>query len=191
MARPAPIPERNWVNIQWLARLRWAEIAGQAGTVLVGQFLLDGALPIASLLAVISLGLVSNIAIELYFFGDRRGRVPGRAVHEWQIALVMMLDLAVLTGLLYLTGGPHNPFGLLFVVQIALATVLLRAKWAWLLTGLSFVGFGILLLTHMPLAIDEDNRAAGSWVALGVASVGLNVPIRDRSVEHTLRAAPA
>ena len=170
MARPAAIPERNWVNIQWLARLRWAEIAGQAATVLVGQFLLDGALPITALLAVISVGLISNIAIELYFFGERRGRVPGRSVHEWQIAFVMMLDVAILTGLLYLTGGPHNPFGLLFVVQIALATVLLRAKWAWLLTGLSFVGFGILLLTHMPLAIPEDNRAAGSWVALGVAS---------------------
>ena len=28
MARPAHIPERNWVNIQWLARLRWAEVAG-------------------------------------------------------------------------------------------------------------------------------------------------------------------
>lgn len=47
MALLAAIPDRNWVNIQWLARLRWAEIAGQAATVLVGQFLLDGALPMA------------------------------------------------------------------------------------------------------------------------------------------------
>ena len=30
----AAIPERNWLNIQWLARLRWSEIAGQALTVL-------------------------------------------------------------------------------------------------------------------------------------------------------------
>ncbi len=166
----AAIPERNWVNIQWLARLRWAEIAGQAATVLVGQFLLDGALPIASLLLVISLGLVSNLGLELYFFGDRRRDTPSRTVHEWQIALLMMLDVAILTGLLYLTGGPHNPFGLLYVVQIALATVLLRAKWAWLLGGLSFVGFGVLLLLHQPLVIPEDNRAIGAWVGLGVAS---------------------
>ena len=34
--RVRAIPERNWVNIQWLARLRWAQIAGQAATVLVG-----------------------------------------------------------------------------------------------------------------------------------------------------------
>ena len=86
-----PIPERNWVNIQWLARLRWAEVAGQAVTVLAGQFLLGGSLPIAYLLGVIGVGLVSNLYIELYFFGDRRrGKIEPRPVHEWQIALVMM-----------------------------------------------------------------------------------------------------
>ena len=171
MARLTAIPERNWVNIQWLARLRWAEIAGQAGTVLVGQFLLDGALPMAELLAVIAVGLVSNLAIELYFFGDRR-RSPELAppVHERQIALLMMLDIAVLTGLLYFSGGPHNPFAILYLVQIALATVLVRAVWSWTLVGLSFVGFGILLIAHRPLAIPDDSRLIGIWVALGVAS---------------------
>jgi two-component system sensor histidine kinase RegB len=166
-----PIPERNWVNIQWLARLRWAEIAGQAVTVLAGQFLLGGSLPIASLLAVIGVGLVSNLYIELYFFGDRRrGIITPRPVDEWQIALVMMVDIAILTGLLYLTGGPHNPFAFLYLVQIALAAVVVRALWTWTLVGLSFVGFGILILAHEPLAIPEDNRVIGEWVALGVAS---------------------
>src|SRR5690349_7425453 len=130
MALLAAIPDRNWVNIQWLARLRWAQIAGQAATVLVGQFLLEGALPMAQPLAVIAVGLVSNLLIELYYFGDRkRPRAAWRRVRERQIALVMMLDIAVLTGLLYFSGGPHNPFAFLYVVQIALATVLARALW--------------------------------------------------------------
>jgi len=171
VARRTEIPDRNWVNIQWLARLRWAQTAGQAATVLVGQFVLDGVLPITSLLLVIGVGLVSNLGLELYFFGDRRrDGAPARLVHEWQLALLMMLDVAILTGLLYLTGGPHNPFGLLYVVQIALATVLLHAAWAWILSGLSVVGFGILLVAYQPLEIPEDNRAVGAWVALGVAS---------------------
>src|SRR3954462_5401519 len=171
MALLAAIPDRNWVNIQWLARLRWAEISGQAATVLVGQFLLDGALPMAELLAVIAIGLVSNLAIELYYFGDRRR--PGtiaRPVSELQIALVMMLDIAVLTGLLYFSGGPDNPFAFLSVVQIALATVLVRALWSWMLVGLSFVGFGLLLIAHQPLLIPDDRRTVGMWVALGAAS---------------------
>jgi two-component system sensor histidine kinase RegB len=164
------IPERNWVNIQWLARLRWAETAGQAATVLVGQFLLEGALPMAPLFAVIAVGLVSNLLIELHFFGDRRSREIARPVHERQIALVMMLDIAVLTGLLYFTGGPNNPFAFLYVVQIALATVLVQARWTWMLVGLSFVGFGILLIANQPLAIPDGQRVVGTWVALGVAS---------------------
>ena len=129
MVRSAAIPERNWVNIQWLARLRWAEIAGQASTVFAGQFLLGGRLPIAALLAVVAAGLVSNLGLELYFFGDRRRGSQTRPVHEWTIASVMMLDIAILTGLLYLTGGPHNPFAFLYLVQIALAAVLVRALW--------------------------------------------------------------
>ncbi|HEX4421996.1 MAG TPA: ATP-binding protein [Kofleriaceae bacterium] len=169
MARIA-IPERNWVNIQWLVRLRWAEIAGQAATVLVGQFLFDGALPIAALFTVVAVGLVSNLGIELHYFGDRRSSAIVRPVYDWQIALVMMLDIGVLTGLLYFTGGPHNPFAFLYVVQIALATVLVRALWSWMLVGLSFVGFGLLLIAHQPLAIPDDRRTVGMWVALGVAS---------------------
>ncbi|MDX2088957.1 MAG: ATP-binding protein [Kofleriaceae bacterium] len=171
MVRATPIPERNWVNIQWLARLRWAQIAGQAATVFVGQFLLDGALPITLLLLVVGVGLVSNLGLELYFFGDRRREgAPARTVHEWQIAAVMMVDIAILTGLLYLTGGPHNPFGFLYLVQIALATVLLRALWTWMLVGLSFVAFGVLLASSRTMSIPEDSRAIGMWVALGVAS---------------------
>ncbi|HEY6039019.1 MAG TPA: ATP-binding protein, partial [Kofleriaceae bacterium] len=171
-----PIPERNWVNIQWLARLRWAEVAGQAVTVFAAQFSLGGQLPIASLLAVVSVGLVSNLFIEAYFFGGRRGLraraplAPVRTVEEWHLALVMMIDIASLTGLLYLTGGPHNPFSFLYLVQIALAAVLVRALWTWTLVGLSFVGFGILILAHQPLAVPEDSRVIGAWVALGVAS---------------------
>jgi two-component system sensor histidine kinase RegB len=193
VAQPTAIPERNWVNIQWLARLRWAEIAGQASTVLVGQFLLDGALPIAQLLGVIAIGLVSNLLLELYFFGDRRRETPLRKVYEWQLAVVMMLDVGILTGLLYLTGGPDNPFGLLYVVQIALATVLLRAKWSWLLGALSFVGFGLLLVVHEPLTIPEASRAYGAWVALGVASAfvvhflhRIHVALGERDAELTL-----
>ena len=171
MAQLHAIPDRNWVNIQWLARLRWAEIAGQAGTVLVGQFLLGGTLQMAALLGVVAVGLVSNLAIELYYFGDRRrSSAEWRPVRERQIALVMMLDIALLTGLLYFSGGPHNPFAFLYVVQIALATVLVRALWSWMLVGLSFVGFGILLIAHRPLTIPDDRRVVGMWVALGVAS---------------------
>ena len=47
-----------------------------------------GALPIAPLLGVVGIGLVSQLVIEMYFFGDRRrGVVTPREVKEWQLAL--------------------------------------------------------------------------------------------------------
>jgi two-component system sensor histidine kinase RegB len=60
--------------------------------------------------------------------------------------------------------------GFLYLVQIALATVLLPARWSWAMVAMSFGGFGLLLVDHEPLPIPDDTRMYGMWVALGVAS---------------------
>jgi two-component system sensor histidine kinase RegB len=158
------IPDRNAVNVQWLVRLRWAEIVGQAATILAVNLVFGVELPLAALAGVVGLGLVSNLALE---------GVARRATHlvtERALAAIMALDVALLTVMLYLTGGPLNPFGFLYLVQIALATVLLRAAWTWTLVGLSFTCFGILLIDHRPLEIPDSTRMYGMWVALGVAA---------------------
>ncbi|HUH01435.1 MAG TPA: ATP-binding protein, partial [Kofleriaceae bacterium] len=76
----------------------------------------------------------------------------------------------LLTALLYFTGGPVNPFSFLYLVQIALAAVVLHAHWTWMLVALSFGAFGLLLLGHRELPIGVDEHEKGMWVALGVAS---------------------
>ncbi len=157
------IPDRNRVNVSWLLRLRWAQVIGQATTVAGVAAFSDVRLPLPALALVVGIGLVSNILCALYF------RDP-RPVEEWQLAAVMALDVALLTMLLYLTGGPLNPFGFLYLVQIALATVLLHAALTWTLVALSFLGFGLLLVDHRPLDIPDRQRMIGMWVALGVAS---------------------
>ena len=55
-------------------------------------------------------------------------------------------------------------------MQIVLAAVLVRALWTWMLVGLSFVSFGLLLVAHEPLAIPDESRMVGMWVALLVAA---------------------
>ncbi|MCL4224724.1 MAG: HAMP domain-containing histidine kinase [Myxococcales bacterium] len=157
------IPDRTAVNALWLIKLRWAQVVGQAATVLVARIALGESLPVGALGALVALGLASNLALELHL---RRGGV----ISERRQALTMALDVALLTGLLYLTGGPLNPFGFLYLVQIALATVILHAAWTWALVLLSFAGFGLLLVDHAPLPVDDGTRMIGMWVALGVAS---------------------
>jgi two-component system, sensor histidine kinase RegB len=161
--RLAAIPDRNRVNLSWLVRLRWAQLAGQAATVTLVALLLDAELPVLALCGIVIAGVVSNLVVEVAL------REP-RPVHDWHLAAIMALDVALLTGLLYFTGGPLNPFGFLYLVQIALATVLLHARLTWALVAFAFLGFGILVAGHRPLEVPEKTRMIGMWVALGVAS---------------------
>ncbi|MCE9576466.1 MAG: sensor histidine kinase [Deltaproteobacteria bacterium] len=168
---PRAIPDRDRVNMSWLVRLRWAEIAGQASTVLVVHVALGVALPVLALAIVVGIGLCSNLMLSVWLGGVRPDADrPPRTVTEPQVAAVMALDVTLLTALLYLTGGPLNPFGFLYLVQIALATVLVHAAWTWSLVALSFGGFGLLLVAHRPLDIPDHTRMVGTWVALGVAA---------------------
>jgi two-component system sensor histidine kinase RegB len=87
------------------------------------------------------------------------------------MASVMALDVALLTALLYLSGGALNPFSFLYLVQIALAAVLLHAGWTWTLVALSLGSFGLLLIDHRALVLPNVRvHQQGMWVALGVAS---------------------
>lgn len=158
------IPDRNRLNFSWLMTLRWAQIAGQVATIVGVEQLLGISLPLGPLFAIVAAGLASNVACALWFRGQPR-------VAEWHLAAVMAVDVAWLTGLLYFTGGPSNPFSFLYLVQIALAAVVLHAHWTWMLVALSLGSFGLLLLGHQPLDAQEGAvHQQGMWVALGVAS---------------------
>jgi two-component system, sensor histidine kinase RegB len=186
LPRREPIPDRIAVNVDWLVRLRWAEVVGQSATVLIAQVVFGVALPMVPLLLVVGVGLFSNLLLEVWLGrggpavddpepqGASSPAAPRRLagpVSEAQLAAVMALDIVLLTALLFLSGGPLNPFGSLYLVQIALATVIMvRAAWIWMLVALSFLGFGVLLLGHEPLPMPDHTRMLGLWVALGVAS---------------------
>ena len=68
---------------------------------------------------------------------------------------VLVLDVILLTALLAFSGGPANPFSLLYLVQITLSAVVLSRMWTWSLGVLSILGFGFLFFFHLPLVIFE------------------------------------
>jgi two-component system sensor histidine kinase RegB len=159
--------DRNRLNFKWLLTLRWSSIAGQLATIFGVQWVVGIPVPVVELAIIVAIEAASNLVCALWFRRDPR-------VHEWQLAGVMALDVALLTGLLYFTGGPFNPFSFLYLVQIALAAVVLHAQWTWMLVAVSFLSFGLLLLDHRDLPIADGDvsevHARGMWVALGVAS---------------------
>jgi two-component system sensor histidine kinase RegB len=168
----ASIPDKNGLNLLWLIKLRWGSFAGQLATILGVHSVLEIRIPLLPLLLVVGVGAASNLAVGLWF------RKHQREVREWHLAGVMSLDIVLLTLLLFLTGGPENPFSFLYLVNIALAAVALQAQWTWMLVALALFGMGLLPLTayrelpisHLGVIERQAIYQQGMWVAFGVTA---------------------
>ncbi|MDZ4696381.1 MAG: ATP-binding protein [Deltaproteobacteria bacterium] len=160
------------LNFQWLARLRWAAIFGQVTTVLLVRFGLNVAIPILPLFGVITFLVLFNLGIVPHLLTRTELQVR-------HVALGMILDMTVLTALLMLSGGAHNPFSSLYVIYIAFAAFVLPAGWQWGLVSLS-VGYSAALflvpstVLEMPHVHGEHStfglHVQGMWIALAVAA---------------------
>ena len=77
-------------------------------------------------------------------------------VGRWGETLIlglMVLDMLLLTSLLYFSGGPSNPFVIFYLVNILLVAVLARPLWSAILTILAFLCYGLLFIDHRPLPV--------------------------------------
>jgi two-component system, sensor histidine kinase RegB len=162
------------INFSWLVKLRWGAIAGQIVTIVGAWQLLGLSLALTPLAAIIAVELASNVACSAIV---ARGARSGRAVRESWIGGVMVLDVVLLTAMLASTGGPFNPFSFLYLVEIALAALILRPRWTWTLVAVSLIGSGALFilpagefLAGMSHADHMLWHQRGMWVAFGVAA---------------------
>ena len=144
------------VNASWLLRLRWVAVTGQLLTVGIAYAVLPDRIQLLPLLSIIGFTALTNVLLTI---STRRLRVHEQADRgtEPQLAAVMLLDLFLLTALLMFSGGPFNPFALFYLVNLALAAVLLPRQWSWPLGVIGVVCFSILLFWYE--AIPELERA--------------------------------
>lgn len=178
MPNPSPTTgsRRLAINAEWYGRLRWVAAIGQLVTIAVVGGPLNVAAPVPPLVALVGVTLVSNALF--WWWKASRATPPTRS--EWHTVLggLMLLDLAVLTAMLALTGGPTNPFIFFYFVNLALSGVVLHAGWAWALSVLAILGFAVLSISHQPLQILRDPSRLESLTALreqGVAEAPLAI----------------
>jgi len=160
------------INLGWLLRLRWGSCIGQAATILLVDWWFDLSLPIGALFTILAVAMGTNCVATGWL--RRSSTVP-----EWVLGLVLAIDIVILTALLYFSGGSFNPFNSLYLVYIALAAVVLSARWTWALVALSAGCFGVLFVEELlPSGEDHLSHASlmqihlqGMWVAFGVAAV--------------------
>jgi len=185
-ARREAEPDR--IKLSWLLRLHWGAILGQAAAVAVVQALRLIELPVRAMLALLALEALVNVGLEVWL--RRAARVP-----EAVIAGAMIFDAVVLTVLLALSGNHSNPFSTLYLVNVALAAVLLRPGWAWALLVVSLALFGSLFaLEEAGLALSDLDHMAlmklhlqGMWVAFAIAAAFIVYIVNRVTRELALR----
>ncbi len=147
-------PQRFSVNIGWLLKLRWVAVVGQLLTIGGAALLLGIDLLMWPMFVVIGLTVVSNLLL-IYWFARHpaAGSDMTPEACNQVLGLVMTMDMLSLTTLLYVSGGPNNPFCLFFFVNVCLSAVLLDRNWAWALNLLSIACFAGLIISYLP--VDE------------------------------------
>jgi two-component system sensor histidine kinase RegB len=167
-ARPRREPQRN-VRLDTLLRLRWLSVLGQAAAVVVVHYVLNFALPIEALAAVIAVSAWLNIALRLRFLTTQR-------LEPVFAAWILAFDIAQLAALLYLTGGLQNPFAFLFLAPVLISATALPPRITLVLGGFAMLCATALVFQHYPLPWASDDPLIlpplymmGIWLAILLA----------------------
>jgi len=179
----------EYLNLCRLFMLRNVAIIGQLLAVYITQIYLNIALP------VLSIGLVIFIFALFNLFTLFRIRWGGE-VSQLEFLFQLLVDVFILTALLYLTGGASNPFVLLFLLPIIIATAVLSARYTWVITIVTAACYSILIWKFQPLPHAHDSGTGfsqhvfGMWISFVISAAitaylvgGMRRSLRDKDVE--------
>jgi len=153
------------LELRWLIRLRFGALAAQTALLLLIWLSTTWAIDWRVVCAVFVVGIVSNVVLMVVAHQSRVQRLP---------LFALLLDVALLTVLLVATGGPMNPFTLLYLVQVALASVTLASVHAWIVTITAVCAYAGLFVVVPTARHDHAHMALhlqGMWIATLVAGV--------------------
>ena len=136
--------ETGHKNMLHLIHLRWLAVGGQIATILVATWGFGIQLPLFNMLAVMVCLIAFNIGSHLRWHEER-------VVSNRELFLAMLVDIASLTAQLYFTGGINNPFVFLFLLQVILSAVLLRAESTWMVVAITTLCLAFLSIVNKPL----------------------------------------
>jgi two-component system, sensor histidine kinase RegB len=155
------VPQDPHIVLPWLVRLRWLAVVGQLAAIAMACFLLDVQLPADPIIGVLLTTVLTNLVLH-FLIAKSKEQLPGL------IPGVLILDVVLLTQMLYWTGGPTNPFVILFLVHVAITVTVLGQAWAAVISVLSVLCYGVLMF----LPFTRLEVSPGKTLAAGVLSAG-------------------
>lgn len=148
MGLPPEADPRPWYleatpleTLPWLVRLLWTTAFVEATAVLVAGIFPHADFPLHRLWPLLAVSAMSHAGVAMCL-----GR--GRPLPPWGALGGLALEVVLLTGLLELTGGPFNPFSVLYAVHITLAAVTLGRLSAAAIAAIAVAGYGLLFYWH-------------------------------------------
>lgn len=173
---PLPSKAAPRIALPWIIRLRYAMAAGQMTTAFGVDRILHIDLPLGWIFIAPGLVVLSNIWLSRR---DNAVEQPASVAESALIGWIFVLDTLCLTAVLMLTGGPNNPFSLLYLVHLTLSATLLTQRQTWALGALACLCFASLFWWYRPIAALEMHRhgdginlhLTGMWVGFAVASL--------------------
>lgn len=123
------------IDLSWPVRARWGLVLAYVVAVFLSGMNAVQAMDAVPLLAGAAATVLTNLALPLV---RKCLAIQGLTV------LILLLDVAILTAVLFATGGATNPLTALYIMPVALAAVMLPPRFAWTLTGLTMCMFFLL-----------------------------------------------
>ena len=153
LIRPTVVAQPTLDTATWFLQLRWVAVAGQLLTMAFVAWVMNIDLPQIGLLCLVSVTAVTNTLYWLWLsMLHRRGVQMGDRLPSHQVISALMLsDILVLTGMLYLSAGIANPFALFYFVNIAVAGAIVSQPWAWAVWATTVAGVFLLLVRSVPM----------------------------------------
>jgi two-component system, sensor histidine kinase RegB len=137
-------------NMLQLIELRWIAVIGQITTIAAAILIFGIELPLVHMLQVLACLIAFNIASHLRWH-------ERRPVSNGEMFMALLVDVAGLTVLLYLSGGMANPFAFLYLLQVILSAVLLEVLWTWIIVLTTIACMAGLAVFAQPLALPFDH----------------------------------
>ncbi len=132
------------LRLQTLVRLRWLAVGGQSLAVIITALWLQFPLPLVSCSALIASLALLNVFLTIRYPATQRLTPPAAFV-------LLGLDLAQLTALLFITGGLSNPFAPLLCVPVIISSASQPKPHSIVLAGFAVIGVTVLAFSPFPL----------------------------------------
>ena len=135
----------------WLVRMRWTTVGLELVLLTMTFALPRFNLPLDHITWLVVADAGANAV-------SARWLARGRVLSSVPVMLILAIQIVLLTGLLELTGGPSNPFVVVYALQITLAALTLGRLPAMILGLFAAASYGVLIDWHVHELVPTHHR---------------------------------